>query len=109
MPIYNPPAGGSGATITFGTATIDFGSFPGTSEASIAVTGQASIGATSKVWTYINADDTTADHTANDHRYLPTFVDFSHDTPTAGVGFTIHGRCLDKMQGTWKVRWAWAD
>ena len=92
-----------------GTATIDFGSFPGTSEASIAVTGQASILATSKVEAFIMGDDTTARHTANDHRYASALIGLTCGTPTLATGFTIYGRCLDKMQGTFAVRWVWAD
>lgn len=92
-----------------GTATIDFGSFPGTSEASIAVTGQASILATSKVEAFIMGDDTTASHTANDHRYASALIGLTCGTPTLATGFTIYGRCLDKMQGTFAVRWVWAD
>ena len=92
-----------------GTATIDFGSFPGTSEASIAVTGQASILATSKVEAFIMGDDTTASHTAADHRYAAALIGLSCGTPTVGTGFTIYGRCLDKMEGDIAVRWVWAD
>jgi hypothetical protein len=92
-----------------GTATIDFGSFPGTSEASIAVTGQGSILATSKVEAFIMGDDTSGTHTANDHRYASALIGLSCGTPTLATGFTIYGRCLDKMQGTFAVRWVWAD
>jgi hypothetical protein len=92
-----------------GTATIDFGSFPGTSEASIAVTGQATISATSKVEAFVMADDTSGTHTANDHRYYAVLVALTCGTPTASTGFTIYGRCLDKMQGTFALRWVWAD
>ena len=92
-----------------GTATIDFGSFPGTSEASIAVTGQGSILTTSKVEAFIMGDDTSGAHTANDHRYASALIGLSCGTPTLATGFTIYGRCLDKMQGTFAVRWVWAD
>lgn len=92
-----------------GTATIDFGAFPGANEASVAVTGQTGISATSKVDTWVMADDTTSDHTANDHRYLPLFAVFSATTPTAGTGFTIHARSTQRLQGTFQVRWIWAD
>ena len=92
-----------------GTSTIDFGAFPGANEASIAVTGQSSISATSKAEAYIMGDDTTTDHTANDHRYIPLFAEFTCGTPTAATGFTIYGRSADKMQGTFKLRWVWTD
>ena len=92
-----------------GTATIDFGSFPGSSEASVAVAGQASILTTSKVEAFIMGDDTSGAHTANDHRYAAALFGLTCGTPTLATGFTIYGRCLDKMQGTFAVRWVWAD
>jgi len=92
-----------------GTATIDFGASPGSNEASIAVTGQSSILATSKVEAYIMADDTTADKTASDHQYAACFINLTCGTPTASTGFTIYGRSTEKMQGTFALRWVWAD
>jgi len=92
-----------------GIATIDFGSHPGSNEASVAVTGEATITATSKVEAWIMADDTTTDHTANDHKYFAAFVSLTCGTPSAGVGFTIYARALEKLTGTFKVRWVWAD
>ena len=92
-----------------GTSTLSFGSSPGSSEASIAVTGQASILATSKVEAFIMGDDATASHTAADHRYAAALIGLSCGTPTVGTGFTIYGRCLDKMEGDIAVRWVWAD
>jgi hypothetical protein len=95
-----------------GQIDVDFGVFPGTSETSVAVTGQGSISASSKAEAYIMGDDTTTGtgaHTAADHRYAPCFIGLSCGTPTAGVGFTIHARCLDKMQGKFSLRWVWTD
>ena len=92
-----------------GTATIDFGTFPGSNEASIAVTGQASIGIGSKAEAYVMADDTTSDHTASDHRYFAALMGLTCGTPSAGTGFTIHDRSTEKLQGTFALRWVWAD
>jgi hypothetical protein len=92
-----------------GTATINFGSFPGAQEASVAVTGQTSISATSKAEAYVMGDDTTSDHTASDHKYFPLFATLTCGTPTAGTGFTIYACCVDQLQGTFQVRWVWAD
>lgn len=90
-----------------GTVTIDFGSAPGTNEASIAFS-DATIGASSKVEAYFMASDTTTDHTADDHKYIGLFVALSGEA-SAGVGGTIYGRCADPMEGTFKVRYVWAD
>jgi len=92
-----------------GTATIDFGAFPGKNETSVAVTGQTTISATSKVEAWIMGDDTSTSHTAADHKYAPLFMSLTCGTPTAGTGFTIYGRSQHKMQGTWSVRWVWSD
>lgn len=92
-----------------GTATIDFGAFPGSNEASIAVTGQGSILATSKCESYVMADDTTGDHTAIDHRYFAALMGLTCGTPTLATGFTIYARSTEKLQGTFALRWVWAD
>lgn len=92
-----------------GTATLDFGAFPGSNEASVAVTGLGTIGATSKAEAYMMADDTTSDHTAVDHRYAAHFIGLACGTPTAATGFTIYGRSEHQMVGTFAVRWVWAD
>ena len=92
-----------------GTAIVDFGAFPGSAEATVVVTGQGAISATSKAEAYVMGDDTTADHTAVDHRWLALFAALTCGTPTAGAGFTIYAKALDKLQGTFQVRWVWAD
>lgn len=92
-----------------GTAIIDFGSYPGSNEASVAVTGQATIGASSKAEAYIMGDDTSSNHTASDHRYLGLFVALTCGTPSSGTGFTIYARSYEKMQGQFTVRWVWTD
>jgi hypothetical protein len=92
-----------------GTATIDFGAFPGSNAASVAVTGQSSISGTSKAEAFIMSDDTSGGHTAADHRYAAALLGLTCGTPSAGVGFTIHARCLEKMQGAFSLRWVWSD
>jgi hypothetical protein len=92
-----------------GFSTIDFGAAPGSNEASVAVTGQASILVTSKAEAWVMADDTSADHTASDHRYFPALAALTCGTPTAATGFTIYARSPHKLTGQWKVRWVWAD
>jgi len=92
-----------------GTATLNFGAFPGSNEASVAVTGQATIAATSKAEAWVMADDTSSSHTASDHRYFAALAGLTCGTPTAATGFTIHARSTEKLQGTWTVRWVWAD
>ncbi len=92
-----------------GTAILDFGDFPGSNEASVAVTGQTEITGAAYAEAWIMGDDTSADHTASDHRYLAMLMGLTCGTPSAGVGFTIYGRCAEKLTGAWTVRWVWAS
>ena len=101
-----------------GTATLDFGAFPGKTDASVAVTGQAGIAAGSLVeaWIFPTA---TADHTVDEHWVDPPEV-FAGNV-VAGTGFTIYGvlkkRCeigpqnrsvdAPMIYGKWSVGWVW--
>ena len=91
-----------------GTATIDFGAAPGANEASVVVTGITGITAGSKAEAWVMADDTSADHTASDHRYFPVFAALTCGTPVADDGFTIYARSTQKLTGEWTVRYVWA-
>lgn len=77
-----------------GTATLNFGAFPGSSDTSVAVTGQTSILSNSLVeaWIYPVA---TADHTADEHWVETVKVDAGN--VSAGVGFTIYGRNTNQI------------
>jgi len=70
-----------------GTTTIDFGAFPGSSHATVAVTGQASIlaGSLVEAWLFPAA---TADHTADEH-VVETIKVMAGDV-VAGTGFTVY-------------------
>jgi hypothetical protein len=82
-----PGAAGAGS-ITAGTAILNFGAFPGASDASVAVTGQVGIvaGSTVKAWMRPVA---TADHTADEHM-VETIEVFAGNI-VAGTGFTVYG------------------
>ena len=71
-----------------GTATLDFGAFPGASDASVAVTGQGAITTAALVEAWIRPVD-TADHTADEHM-VETLKVFAANIVN-GVGFTIYG------------------
>ena len=70
-----------------GTTTINFGAFPGSSDASVAVTGQASILGTSLVEAWL-LPAATADHTADEHLVETIKVVAGNIVP--GTGFTIY-------------------
>lgn len=96
----------SGA-LTEGTAEIDFGAYPGSNEATVTVTGQASILSTNFPRAFIAADSTSSDHTASDHRYAAMLVGITCGTPTDATGFPIYARSAEKLQGKFTLRWAY--
>jgi len=69
-----------------GTTTIDFGAFPGKTDATVTVMGQAAIvsGSLCEGWLIPVA---TADHSEDEHRLAPMKV--RAGPPTAGSGFPI--------------------
>ena len=102
-----------------GTAIIDFGAFPGKTDASLDVTGQAAITAGSFVEAWIRPAN-TSDHSADEHVVDPPRVVAGNIA--AGVGFTIyavsaHGDgCWSASKqnprapmpyGKWTVAWVW--
>lgn len=96
-------------TSAVGTATIVFGSSPGANEASIAVTGQSAIATGAKCEAYVMGDDSTSDHTANDHKYFAMLCTLICGNSTAGTGFTIYARSQHKLTGTFQIRWVWLN
>ena len=76
-----------GGTTNTGTTTIDFGAFPGASDASVTVTGQTGIlsGSIVQAWLIPVA---TADHTADEH--MVETIKVVAGNIAAGTGFTIY-------------------
>jgi hypothetical protein len=81
------PQGPTSAAGSTGVASLDFGAFPGASDASVAVSAPA-IGAGDRPFAWI-FPAATADHTADEHMVEP-FEVFANAV-VAGVGFTISG------------------
>lgn len=71
-----------------GTVTLDFGAFPGASDASVTVTAQTGIVGSSLVEAWLRPSD-TSDHTSDEHM-VETVQVFAHSI-VDGVGFTITG------------------
>lgn len=91
-----------------GSAVVNFGAFPGSSQASVAVTGQGSIlaGSLVEAWIKLTA---TADHSADEHMVENYYI--SAGNVVAGVGFTIYMEAKSpgtRLYGQWNVNWAWA-
>lgn len=78
---------GGGTIIGTGTSVVDFGAFPGSSHASLVVTGEIAVVADSLVYCWLKPE-ATADHSADEH-LVETIKVFASDV-VAGVGFTLH-------------------
>lgn len=91
-----------------GTATIDFGSAPGASEASVVVTGIATIGIGSKAEAYFMRV-ASSNHSTNDHAYAPLLMALTCGDLVAGVGLTITAVSQHKMTGQFVVQYVWTD
>ncbi len=72
-----------------GTTTVNFGAFPGATDTTATVTGQAGIIAGSLVEAWIRPAD-TADHLADEHWVEDVVI--VAGTIVAGTGFTIYAR-----------------
>lgn len=97
-----------------GTTTVDFGAFPGKSDTSVAVTGQAGIVAGSVVGAWLRPV-ATADHTADEH--LLETLRIEAGNIVAGTGFTIYAlntnqipdpKQSPRIYGLFNVAWAWS-
>jgi hypothetical protein len=85
-----------------GTATLDFGAFPGKLDASVAVTGQAGIVSGSLVEAWIRPIATTL-HSVDEHIMANGMLDVIAHTIVAGTGFTITGTVRDVSPGAGSV------
>lgn len=91
-----------------GTATIDFGAFPGGFDASVVVTGQAAITGSSAVEAWL-VPAVTADHSEDEQMLEPVYVFVPRSTVVAGTGFTIQARAegVNRVYGQFNVGWVW--
>ena len=101
-----------------GAATLDFGVFPGASDTSLAISGQAAIVPGSLVEAWL-LPGVTADHSTDEHIVDPPRIVAANIS--SGVGFTIYGTARDGpdgnfanknantglVYGQWSVAWVW--
>ena len=99
------PGAAGGTLVNNGSTTVNFGAFPGTSDASVTIAGQASIGAGSKVKAYIIAT-ATADHSADEH-WAET-LDVMAGNIVPGTGFTIYAKNTGTLSEPVTQSWAGA-
>ena len=93
----------SGTSISKGSTTVNFGAFPGSSDASVAITGQGGIlaGSSVKAWLMATA---TADHTADEHWVESIAVGVGNIV--AGTGFTIYAKNTGTLNEPVSEGWA---
>jgi uncharacterized membrane protein YoaK (UPF0700 family) len=91
-----------------GVATISFGPAPGSSVATVVVTGQTTIGASDAAEAFLMAD-TTADHNETEHIIFRRLVGLTCGSIVAGTGFTITAESELRLTGDIKCRWVWSE
>jgi hypothetical protein len=90
-----------------GRTILDFGPWPGSSQASTSVVGQLGIQFTSFVSADISLWAPTADHSIDEHRVEQLKV--TAGNIVGGDGFTIYGECLNSLTyGQYTIDWVWA-
>ena len=89
-----------------GQVSLNFGEFPGASDARVYVTGQAGIlaGSLVEAWIFPAA---TAEHSSDEHWVENLQV--TAGNVIAGTGFTIYGLTLDRcrLYGNFNIAWVW--
>lgn len=89
-----------------GTAIVSFGSTPST-EASVSVTGQSAILATSLAEAWVMGA-TTTDNDENAHLFGGVSFRVTCGIPSVGTGFTIYVTCIAGLAtGDFKIQWVW--
>jgi len=99
-----------------GTAIIDFGVYPGSTSAFLNIADPTSpTDAYCSAWFY---SDQTVDglgnvpgtnHTHTDHENLSLFCSLQAGYSNLTSGFYIFAQTLEKVTGTFKVKWAYSD
>jgi len=87
-----------------GSVVLDFGSAPGGTDASVAITGQSAIIGTSLVDAWVSPA-VTADHGVDEHWAEDIIV--SAGNVVAGTGFTVYGKSATGTYGKFNIVWAW--
>lgn len=92
-----------------GSAVVNFGAAPGTDKASVAVTGQVAIGASSLCESWIDPTIApTTDHSVDEHIMGAAMIGVSCSAIVAGTGFTINAATqYGAMVGKFNVSWVW--
>jgi len=91
-----------------GILILDFGVGQGTNIVSTFVT-DTNIQSTSKVEIYFMGTDSTAEHNSYEHSLIQLAIAVSCTGISAGAGFTVQAASTQRLSGTFKARYIWAD
>jgi len=93
-----------------GSAIVNFGAAPGNTDASVVVTGQAGILATSFCEAWVDGTDQagTANHSTDEHAMLASTAGVVCRTIVPGTGFTIEVAANMRTIGRFNLLWVWA-
>jgi hypothetical protein len=80
---------------------------PGVNQASVTVTGLSEITTNSSASAFLLGYDSTATHNAFEHEIVE--LDLTCDSFVSGVGFTITATSAQRLEGDFKVRYAWGN
>jgi hypothetical protein len=96
-----------GAATGNGTASVNFGT--GAQNTTLAITGQTTIGAGSRIRVWLQGGS-TSDWSDYEHQYLlPMLARFTAGPASAGTGFTIYATSDVRLRGTVSVQWEWSN
>lgn len=100
---WKAPSGGTGATITYGTAIMNFGSLP--NEEVVTTVATTAVTATSFITLMIDPAG-TADHSQDEHALEEFDTVVQNIIP--GTSFDIRMTSLDRfgLTGQWSIRWS---
>ena len=93
-----------GGSSNSGSATLDFGSSPGTNITTTTITGQTGILNGSKIKAYLMGSS-TVDHSQYEHEIVP--LNIVCGNIIAGTGFDIIASSELRLTGTFTVQWEW--
>jgi hypothetical protein len=109
------PNGVSGGAVILNTRTITTVNTesspakpsPGTNQAKVTVAGIAGVTANSSASAFLLGSDSTSDHNAYEHEIID--LELSCDNFVPGVGFDITATSTQRLEGDFKVRYAWGN
>ena len=101
MGVYNPPQTPAGSTV-IGTATLNFGSAPGTNQVKVTVS-DSGVQSTSFLVAVLMAVS-TATHNAYEHNIVDMTLRCGNIVP--GVSFDIVATSNWRLSGTFTARWS---